>query len=177
VKVRLIELLKERSVKRGKFTLASGKETDIYIDVRQTTLHGEGVQLIAKLILQELKPDVVGIGGPAVGADPITGAVVLYTYMQGRTINGFMVRKEVKKYGAKNCIEGLDNFSQNDKVCVIEDTVTTGGSLLAAIKKLEAVGLTVTQSIAVVDRLEGAKEKIEAEGYTFQALVAIEELR
>ena len=171
MKEKLIAILKERSVKFGEFTLASGKKSDFYVDARLTTLHPKGSHLIAQLILEKLSPEVQAIGGPVTGADPITGAVTMLAGQQGKSIYGFMVRKQPKGYGGKQWIEGLANLPRNAKVCIIEDTVTTGGSLLKAVEKLEEAGLQVVQCIAVVDREEGAMEKITNSGYPFLALV------
>lgn len=166
----LIHILKQRSVKTGHFTLASGKTSDFYVDARQTTLYAKGAQIIAELILHRLHPEVTAIGGPVTGADPITGAVVALSASTDRPINGFMVRKTAKGYGAQNWLEGQAGLEAGCAVCVVEDTVTTGGSLLKAIEKIEAAGYRVVQCISVVDREEGAKEAIEAAGYPFEAL-------
>jgi orotate phosphoribosyltransferase len=171
MKERLIEILLERSVRRGSFTLASGKTSDLYVDARQTTLCPEGATLIAKMILERVRDDVVGVGGPVTGADPITGAVVTHAWQQDRSIHGFMVRKEAKAHGAGNQVEGLGGLAKGAKVCVIEDTVTTGGSLLLAIDAVRTAGLDVVQVLCVVDRLEGARERFEAAGFTLEALV------
>ena len=166
----LVKILKHRSVKTGKFTLASGLTSDFYVDARQTTLYAKGAQLIAEIILSRLHPEVTAIGGPVTGADPITGATVALSAATNRPINGFMVRKAAKGYGAQNWLEGQAGLEQGTSVCVVEDTVTTGGSLLKAIERIEAAGYKVVQCIAVVDREEGARENIEAAGYPFEAL-------
>ena len=171
MKSRLIEILLERSVRHGTFTLASGKTSDLYVDARQTTLCPEGAAVIADLILSRLHPDVVGVGGPVTGADPITGAVALRSWQAGRPIHGFMVRKEPKGHGAGNQVEGRAGLPDGRAVCMIEDTVTTGGSLLKAIHAVEAAGLRVVQVICVVDRCEGAAEVFAKAGYTLEALV------
>jgi len=175
-KTRLIELLKEKSLYVGDFVLSSGKESNFYIDVRQMILHAEGALLIAKLIFAELRKDVVAIGGPASGADPITGAVVLYSHIQKRPLHGFMIRKNLKTHGTKQWIEGLGNFPSGSNVCIVEDTISTGRSLLNAIQKVENAGLKVTQCIAVVDREDGAAERIKTAGYPFKALVCSKDL-
>lgn len=167
---KLIDLLRDLSVRTGTFTLASGKTSDFYVDARQTTLHPKGAHIIAQLILKRLHPSVSAVGGPVTGADPITGAVVALSHSTDRPINGFMVRKEAKGYGTQNWLEGRANLGAGCSVCVIEDTVTTGGSLLRAIERVEAAGYKVVQCIAVVDREEGAREIIEQSGYPFEAL-------
>ena len=168
---RLIEILKQRSVRFGSFVLASGRESDLYVDARQTTLSAEGASLIARMVLDRLAPGVVGVGGPVTGADPITGAVVALSWMENRPVHGFMVRKEPKDHGAGNQVEGRGGLADSAKVCMIEDTVTTGGSLLKAIEAVEAHGLEVVQVICVVDRQEGAAERCAAAGYKLEPLV------
>jgi orotate phosphoribosyltransferase len=172
----LLSLLHQKSVRFGKFTLASGKKSDFYVDARQTTLHARGSFLIASLILQRLHSDVVAIGGPVTGAIPIVGSTTLLSSQKGRNIHGFMVRKEAKGYGAQNWIEGRENMPAGSSLCVVEDTVTTGGSLLKAIQKLEEAGYKVIQTISVVDRQEGARELIEGAGFSFEAIVTREDL-
>ena len=172
----LISLLHQKSVRFGEFTLASGKKSDFYVDARQSTLHARGSFLIATLILDRLNSDVVAIGGPVTGAIPIVGSTTLLSSQQDRNIHGFMVRKEAKGYGAGNWIEGRENMPIGAKICVVEDTVTTGGSLLKAIQKLEEAGYIVVQTISVVDRQEGARELIEEAGFSFEALVTREDL-
>ena len=176
IKSQLITLLKEKSIRIGEFTLASGAKSNFYIDARQTTLNAKGAHLIAQLVLENLHEDVVGIGGPVTGADPIVGAVALLSHSQNKPIHGFMVRKQPKGHGAKQWVEGLGNLPKGSKICIVEDTVTTGGSLLKAIEKVEGVGLVVQQCMAVVDREEGAAETIRSAGYPFQALVGKREL-
>jgi len=168
---RLIAVLKERSVRTGTFTLASGKQSDLYVDARLTTLHPEGAHLIAALILERLHQDIVGVGGPMSGADPITGAVVHASFAAGRPLLGFMVRKAVKAYGTKSSVEGVKNLEEGSPVCVVEDTVTTGGSMLRAVERCVEAGLNVRQCIAIVDRTEGAVERFAEAGYTLESLV------
>ena len=172
----LIQLLNSKSVRFGTFTLASGKTSDFYVDARQCTLNAQGALLIADLIINVLKPEIVAVGGPVTGADPIAGAVALRSTLLGREIHGFMVRKEPKGHGGKQWVEGLKNIPEGSPICVVEDTVTTGGSLLRAAEKLEDAGLKVAQCITVVDRQEGARKKIEESGYEYTALVTREEL-
>jgi orotate phosphoribosyltransferase len=173
---RLIELLLELSVRRERVVLASGRESDFYVDARQTTLHAEGAALIAQLIRERLKPEVVGVGGPVTGADPITGAVIAQSWRTGRSLHGFMVRKEPKSHGLKLWVEGKSNFSEGSPVCLLEDTVTTGGSLIRAAARLREEGLDVVQCIVVVDREEGAREKLAEAGIQLEALVGRRDL-
>ncbi len=167
----LVNILRERSVRFGEFTLKSGARSDLYVDARLTTLHSDGSRLIAELILETLAPDVVGVGGPSTGADPIAGSVATMASLRGVPIHGFMVRKEPKGHGRKLYVEGRENFVDGAKVCLVEDTITTGGSLLEAIERVEDSGLVVAQVIVVVDREEGGEERVVARGYPFHALV------
>lgn len=169
-KQRLVEILKEKSVKVGTFTLASGKTSNFYVDARQTTLSSEGALVIADILLDRLHPDVVGIGGPVTGAIPIVGSTILRAEQQGRSLSGFMVRKEAKGHGTGNTVEGLGSLPSGSKVCMVEDTVTTAGSLVKAIRFAEAAGLEVVQCIAIVDREEGAQETMTAAGFKLEAL-------
>ncbi len=175
-KARLVEILKERSVRRQRFVLASGKESDFYVDVRQTTLHPEGAFLVASMILERLRPDVKAVGGPVTGADPIAGAVAAISFTKGRAVQGFMVRKALKDHGTGQWIEGRGGLTDGDPVCVVEDTVTSGGSVLEAIRTIEREGLRVVQCLCVVDRGEGAKERFASAGFTLESLVTRAEL-
>ena len=173
---RLVEILRQRSVRRGRFVLASGKESDLYVDCRLTTLDAEGAATIAQLVLDRLQPGIVGIGGPVTGADPIVGATCALSWNRGRPLSGFMVRKEPKGHGTMQWVEGRANLPNGARVCVIEDTVTTGGSLLRAIERVQEAGLEVAQVIAVVDRDEGGVERLAKEGHRLEALVGRAEL-
>ncbi len=176
LEARLIEVLRERSVRKQKVILASGRESDFYVDARQTTLHPEGAALIADLILARLRPEVLAVGGPVTGADPIAGAVAAISWVRGRPVQGFMVRKEPKAHGMRQWIEGRGGLVEGAPVCVLEDTTTTGGSLLTAIERVEEEGLRVVQCMTVVDRQEGAAERLAERGYTLEALVTRDRL-
>lgn len=175
-RARLIEILRERSVRKQKVILASGRESDFYVDARQTTLHPEGAALIAELILARLQPGVLAVGGPVTGADPIAGAVAAISFVRGQPVQGFMVRKEPKGHGMRQWIEGRGGLPAGSPVCVIEDTTTTGGSLLTAIARVEEEGLRVVQCMTVVDRQEGAAELFAEQGRRLEALVTRDDL-
>lgn len=172
---RLQQLIDELSIQRGDFTLASGAKASFYIDCRRVTLDSRGASLIGKLIYEELAasdfPDAVG--GMAIGADPITGAVVCYAGLQDRPLNGFIVRKEEKQHGTGRLVEGPVVAGQ--RAIILEDVVTTGGSSIRAIEKAREAGLRVEGLICLVDRLAGGREKFEASGLTFQSLFTIED--
>lgn len=173
---RLIALLKEKSYRRRRVVLASGRESDFYVDGKQTTLHAEGAWLVGNLVLDALRPEVRGIGGLVIGADPIAAAVAAVSWSRGRPVHAFLVRKEAKGHGTARFVEGRENLPDGTPVCVVEDTVTTGGSLLKAVDRCEAEGLRVVQCLAIVDREEGAVEALAERGLTLQSLVRRAEL-
>lgn len=176
MRARLIEILKERSYRRRKVVLASGRESDFYVDGKQTTLNAEGAWLVGNLVFEALRPEVAGVGGLVIGADPIAGAVAAVSWHRGRPVHAFLVRKEPKGHGTGVFVEGRGNLPDGTAVCVVEDTVTTGGSLLKAVDRCEAEGLRVVQCLAIVDREEGAAEALAARGLTLDVLVRRREL-
>lgn len=168
----LIALIRDRALKIGKFILASGKEGSYYLDCRQVTLDGRGANLIGAGILElmaENLPDAVG--GMAIGADPITAAIVTLAGQRGLPLRGFIVRKEAKAHGRGRDVEGPVEAGQ--RVVIVEDVVTTGGSSLLAIERAEAFGLKVEGVIAIVDRLEGGREAFAQRGYPLRTLLTI----
>jgi len=175
-KARLIEILRERSVKTGEFTLSSGAKSDFYVDARVTTLHAEGAGVVARLMLTRLHPDAVAIGGMSLGADPIACSTAAISGTTSRPVHAFLIRKTPKGHGTGRDLEGLANLPDGAKVCMVEDTTTTGGSLLKAIKRAEAHGLQVVQCVTVVDREEGAVERLQEAGYVLEALTTRTEL-
>ena len=175
-KERLSEILKSKSILKGKFKLASGKESDYYIDARLTTLDAEGVSLIGKIFLNEIlnDPEITAVGGPTMGADPIVGSVITQSWSEDKPLNGFLVRKQTKEHGTTKLIEG--NLKKDDKVAVVEDVVTTGGSVLKAIDAIEEYGAIVKKVLVVVDREEGVAEIFKEKGYEFYSIYKIIEL-
>ncbi|TVQ91774.1 MAG: orotate phosphoribosyltransferase [Deltaproteobacteria bacterium] len=167
---RLIAMLRERSVRTGTFTLASGRVSDLYVDVRQTSLHPEGSWLIGQLLLKRLDPRAVAIGGMTLGADPLACSATALSTTVGRPVHGFLIRKEPKGHGVGSYVVGREALPDGAPVCMVEDTTTTGGSLLTAIERAVESGLRVVQVMTVVDRQEGAAERLGAAGYQLQAL-------
>jgi orotate phosphoribosyltransferase len=170
-------LLKERSVKHGDFVLASGKRSSYYVDARLTTMSGRGQVLIGSLGLAAI--DQAGwrpaaIGGLTLGADPIAYAIAHAASFAGRQIDAFTVRKEAKGHGAGKLIEG--GFVPGMQVVVVEDVITTGESALRAARSITDAGGQVLGVLAVVDREEGGREKIEAEGFQVRSLVRVSEV-
>jgi orotate phosphoribosyltransferase len=168
----LITLVRERALKFGEFTLASGKKASYYLDGKQITLDSQGANLIAEGILDLLgQPLPVAVGGMAIGADPITAAVVTMAGVRGLPLRGILVRKEAKGHGTGKYIEGP--VKPGDEVVIVEDVVTTGGSSLEAIERVEAFGLKVKRVVAIIDRMEGGAKNFAAKGYAFSSLLTI----
>lgn len=177
LKKRLAKLLIEKSYKEGNFTLASGKKSEYYFDCRQTALHPEGAWLIGSLFFDLIKDlPICGVGGMTLGSDPLITATSIISYEKDRPLNGFIVRKESKGHGTNQYVEGLANFNSGDQVVLLEDVITTGGSILTACERAEAVGLKVIQICSVLDREEGGCEKLTSAGYELKALFHRNEL-
>jgi orotate phosphoribosyltransferase len=171
----LVELVREQALRFGDFTLASGKKASFYLDCRKVTLHARGANLIAEGILDLIEGELPdAIGGMAIGADPITAAVITVAGQRGLSLRGFIVRKESKQHGTGRDVEGP--VQPGDSAIIVEDTVTTGGSSLKAIERAEAAGLKVQGVVAVVDRLEGGAEAFAARGYTLRTLLNVRDL-
>lgn len=158
---RLAELLREVAVLRGEFRLASGRTAETYLDGRRLTLHPEGAVLTATAFLDwidesGIAPDCVG--GPTLGADPIVGAMVALSHQRGRPLPGFIVRKEAKHHGTGRALEGP--WQPGWRAVLVEDTVTTGGSVREAARKVEAAGMTVEAILCIVDREQGGAEAL-----------------
>lgn len=168
----LIALLAERSAKRGQFTLASGKQSTFYIDARLTTMSPEGLSIIGPLALSVLAESnwrVDAIGGLTLGADPISYSISYASAQSSRPLRAFTVRKEAKAHGTGRLLEGP--FRRGDRVAVIEDVITTGGSALRAIDAVRAADGIVAGVLALVDREEGGRQAIEQAGVPVVALV------
>src|SRR5256714_3623699 len=176
---RLRELLRERSITRGDFVLASGRRSTFYIDARRTTMAAEGLAVIGALALERLaalgwRPDVVG--GLTLGADPVAFAIAGASRGpgRGRTIDAFSVRKEAKSHDTGKRIEGC--FAPGAAAVIVEEVITSGRSALEAIGAVEAAGGRVLGGLAVVDREEGGRAALEQAGYRVAALVTATEL-
>ena len=174
LKAELLKLLKEKAVMRGERTLASGKKSNFYIDGKQVTLDPQGIFLTAKVILSMLHGvQAEAIGGPTLGADPIAAAVSLLSSQTGRPMKAFIVRKEAKKHGMQKMVEG-PSIKEGDRVVMVEDVITTGGSVLAAIKEIEALKARVVKVICLLDRSEGARETLAP--YNYSPIFSVEDL-
>ncbi len=172
-RARLLELLRTLSFERRKVVLASGKESDFYVDCKRTALTAEGHVLVGRLLFEKVRavrPLVRGVGGLTLGADPIASAIALTSFLAGEPVDAFIVRKEPKGHGTGQWIEGRKTIPDGSRVVVIEDVVTTGGSALKAIDRCRAEHLVPVACVALVDRLEGGREAIEAQGVPLDAL-------
>lgn len=174
---RLVNLLATRSARRGQFTLASGRQSTLYIDARLTTMSPEGLILIGKLGLQAIHSAwiVDAVGGLTLGADPISYAIAYASAVDTATVlRAFTVRKEAKQHGTGKLVEGP--FRTGDRVAIIEDVITTGGSALRAASAIQDAGGNVQGVLALVDREEGGRETIEKSGFQVISLVTAREL-
>jgi orotate phosphoribosyltransferase len=168
----MLELLRERSFARKKVVLASGKESDFFIDCKQTVLTAEGHALVGELLVEALGklPRVAAVAGVELGGCPVASAVAVVSFQRGAPLDAVYVRKDAKDHGSKRLLEGNSTLAAGSAVAIVEDVVTTGGSTLKAAQKLRDAGYVVAGVAAVVDRLEGGREAIEAEGLPLVSL-------
>ncbi len=176
-KSRLLELVRERAYKDGlDIVLASGKRSDFYINGKKVSLHPEGLWLIARLLLHKLEayPDITAVGGLTLGADPLASAVAALSFETGQNLKAFLVRKEAKGHGTGSRIEG--DLEKGEKVCVLEDTVTTGGSAKKAIDAVLEVGAEPVVVMTIADREDPDAEPFRQE-WKVESLVTLSEIR
>lgn len=176
-RTRLKELLVERSVRTGDFTLASGARSSYYVDARPTTMSAEGQALIGRLALERIQASGLQpthVGGLTLGADPISYAIAHRSWLDGHPLDAFSVRKKAKEHGTGQRIEG--GLPSDARVLVVEDSMTSGGSALSAASALREHGCTVVGVLTLVDREEGGGARIEAEGYPLLTLFTGREL-
>jgi orotate phosphoribosyltransferase len=169
---RLVALLRERSFERKKVILASGKESDFFIDCKQAVLTAEGHALVGELMFEALAqlPTCRAVAGVELGGCPLASAVSLVSFQKGRPLAALYVRKEQKDHGSKRLVEGDRAIEPGLPVVVLEDVITTGGSTLKAVEKLGQAGVKVVGVVALVDRLEGGAEAIRATGLPLVAI-------
>lgn len=181
-KQRLQHLLADRSIALGEFTLASGATSSYYVDARKTTMCAAGQALVgevcfAALLEAGLQP--THIGGLTLGADPITYAVAHHSFLQGNPIDGFTVRKQAKEHGTGQRIEG--GLPSDASVVVVEDSITSGGSVLKALEVIREHGCTILGVLTLVDRNEGGRQRLKEAGYelfsVFEAAELVETAR
>jgi len=181
VKKRLINLILKQSFKytqKPSFKLASGRMSNFYFNCKPTTLSSEGMLLIGNLLYELIRKEkawnVKAIGGLTLGADPIASAIAYTSALRGKPLDAFVIRKQAKKHGTMQWIEG--NIKKGDRVLIIEDVITTGGSAIEAIKKARECGLKVKGVVVLIDRQEGGKEAIEKMKAPVKVLLTKEEI-
>jgi orotate phosphoribosyltransferase len=172
---RLRTLIQDRAVRYGDFVLRSGARSTFYLDCRQVTLDAEGAFLVASLMLRRLQPLALqAVGGPAMAAVPMVGAICALSHVQGRPLSGFVVRKEAKDHGTGSLIEGP--LIEGTHVALVEDTLTTGGELLRAAQAVRDRGCSISLALCIVDRGAGALQALRAQGIAAEALFTLADL-
>ena len=170
-RARLLELLRVRSFARKRVVLASGRESDFFVDCKQTVLSAEGHALVGELLFDAIGPfRPAAVAGVELGGCPLASAVALTSHLRGAPVDAVYVRKDAKDHGSRREIEGDVHLPRGARVALVEDVVTTGGSTLKAAEKLRAAGYEVAGVAALVDRLEGGREAIEAAGLPLVAI-------
>lgn len=178
----LFKMLQAFSYEKRDIVLASGQQSDTYIDCKQTALTGRGHYLIASLFFDLLKQveqyadrPYVAVGGMALGAAPLASALATHCYAAGRELNAIYVRKESKGHGTNSALEGLGAIPKGAKVLVVEDVIATGGSTLRAVAEFRAAGYIVDTVFALVDRKAGGREALGAEGLQLHSLFDLQD--
>jgi len=180
MKDRLIELIVEKSFRfteKPEFRLSSGKMSNFYFNCKTTTLAPEGMYLIGNICFERLEKvwgKVNAVGGHTLGADPIAFAISYTSYLKGRPVEAFVVRKEPKGHGTMQWIEG--NVKRGDKVVIIEDVITSGASTIKAIERAQKEGLEVIGVMVLIDRQEGGREVVESKGFSVEVILTREEI-
>lgn len=175
LKSRLIRLLEQEALKKGDFTLSSGKKSNYYLDGRVITLTPEGAYLVANIILElSRERGVSAIGGPTLGADPIVGALAAISHIKHIPLKTFIVRKATKEHGRQRQIEGPE-LTKSEKVILVDDVATTGKALIEAKEALDKAGVISDTAIVIVDRCEGAKENLAKAGLKLESIFTIKD--
>lgn len=175
LKEKLFKLLNRKALKRGKFVLSSGKESNYYLDGRVITLTPEGAYLAAGIILDMVKDEALdAVGGPTLGADPIAGALAVLSYINKRPINCFIVRKRAKEHGTQRQVEGPE-LKKGDRVILIDDVATSGKAILEAKQALDKIGVIADKAIVIIDRNQGAVENLAKAGLKLESIFKITE--
>jgi len=173
LKKNLFDLLNKDALRRGKFVLSSGKESNYYLDGRVITLTPEGAFLVANIILDMVKDELPdAIGGPTLGADPMVGAIAALSYIRKMTLKTFIVRKEAKAHGMGKQIEG-PALDKSDRVVLVDDVATTGKAIVEAKLALDKLGVKAQKAIVIVDRNQGASENLAGVGLKLESIFKI----
>ena len=170
----LIQLVRERALRFGQFTLSSGQTSSYYIDCRLVTLSSEGAALIGQAVLDQIDPSIQAVAGMSLGADPVVGATLTVAGEQGRPLRGGLIRKEAKDHGTGKQVEGP--IQSGDRAIVVEDVTTTGSACVRSIEALRAIDVEVVGIVTVLDRLAGAAESFTQLGLSFTPLMTIRDL-
>jgi orotate phosphoribosyltransferase len=175
VRALLLEQIRAKAIVWGRVTLASGREADYYVDLRRITLDTTAAPLVGRVML-ELTADLEfdAVGGLTMGADPVAGAMLHAAAAQGRRLDAFVVRKEGKSHGLQRRIEGPDVTGR--RVLAVEDTSTTGGSVMTAVDALREAGAEVVGVAVIADRSTGAAERIAEAGLNYRFAYGLEDL-
>ena len=172
-RARLADIIRARSFGRGEITLASGRKSDFYFNLKPTMLDPEGAALLAELALDALKDEGIDyIGGLEMGAVPLAGAIAQLSWMKGKPIAAFFVRKKPKEHGARLAVEGLAKGETlaGKRIVIVEDVTTTGGSAIKAVDAVREAGGNVVMVFTMVDREEGATENFREAGIELRSL-------
>lgn len=172
-RARLLELLRTQAFEQRRVVLASGRASDFFIDCKQAVLSSEGHALVGDAMLEVVRsglPACRAVAGVELGGCPLASAVALTSFTRGTPLDALYVRKDAKDHGTRRLVEGAKRLPAGSKVALLEDVVTTGGSTLKAADKLRDAGFAVVGVAALVDRLEGGREAIEAHGLLLLAL-------
>ena len=173
-KEKLLKQLIEKSYKKGNFTLASGKKSSHYLNCKPVSLNGEGLNLISDLFLELMDLRSKTVAGLTLGADPLVSGLIVKAASQGLDINGLIIRKEIKNYGTRSGIEG-PTLEKGTLVTVLEDVVTTAGSVIKAIRKLRENNYVVEEVLTIVDRQEGGYKALDDENVKLKSLFTIKD--
>ena len=169
----LLRQINDKAVVRGKVTLSSGKEADYYVDLRRITLDGEAAPLVGSVLLDTVADlEFDAVGGLTLGADPVAASMLHAAHARGRRLDAFVVRKAGKAHGLQRRIEGPD--VKGRRVLALEDTSTTGGSVLTAVEALREAGAEVVAVALIVDR--GARSRLEGEGLEYRPVFEVSDL-
>jgi len=172
---KLLVLLNKEALRRGEFTLSSGKKSNYYLDGRVITLTPEGAYLVAEIILDMVKDKKIdAVGGPTLGADPIVGALACLAHQKGIAIKTFIVRKAAKEHGTQRRIEG-PALSRGSRVIIVDDVATTGKAIIEAKEALDEAGVKVLSAIVIVDRQEGACQNLAQAGIPLESIFEVKD--